>query len=76
MTSIGTFTLRNVSEPQELFEVTLRPPRAAGSVDPVCRMWVEHRRASGFLRYADSDYGFCSLTCVQQFAAPPDSHTP
>jgi len=60
---IGTFTLRNVADPQELFEVSLGPPRAAGSVDPVCRMWVEHGRASGFLHYSDSDYWFCSLAC-------------
>lgn len=74
--SIGTLTLRNVAEPQELFEVTLGPPRSAGSVDPVCRMWVEHDVASGHLRYADGDYWFCSLVCAQQFASSPGSYTP
>lgn len=73
--SIGTVTLRNVAEPQELFEVTVGPTRAAGSVDPVCRMWVERGRASGFLRYAESDHWFCSLTCALQFASSPDSYT-
>lgn len=74
VTSIGSFNLRNVAEAHELFEVSLGPARSAGSVDPVCRMWVDHRRASGFLRYADQDHWFCSLPCAERFAASPDTY--
>lgn len=74
VTSFGSFELRNVSEPQELFEVSLGPTRSAGSVDPVCRMWVDHGRATGFLRYDDQDHWFCSLECAEQFASSPDRY--
>ncbi|GAA1130038.1 hypothetical protein GCM10009606_07410 [Nocardioides aquiterrae] len=73
--SLGTFELRNVAEPQELFAISLSPARQAGSVDPVCRMWVAHATAADFLRHDDREHWFCSLTCAQQFAAAPEGYT-
>lgn len=64
-----------MAKPQELFAVSLSPTRAAGSVDPVCRMWVDHATASGYLRRGESEHWFCSLACVQQFAGAPEAYT-
>ena len=51
--SRGRYTLRNVSEPIELF-AALPVEQVAESglpVDPVCRMAVDPERAAGQLRY-------------------------
>lgn len=71
--SRGRKSLRNVSEPVELFAV-LRVGESLGSlpVDPVCRMAVDPERASGQLRYDGTAYFFCSLTCAGTFAANPE----
>lgn len=74
--SVGTFELRNVAEPQDLFAISLSPTRDAGSVDPVCRMWVNHATASGFLRHGDIESWFCSLGCAQQFSSAPETYLP
>lgn len=73
--SVGTFELRNVAEPQELFAISLAPARQAGSVDPVCRMWIARATAAGFLRHDDREHWFCSLACAQRFAAAPEAYT-
>ena len=71
--SRGRTSLRNVSEPIDLFAV-FRVGEALGSlpVDPVCRMAVDPERASGQLRYDDTAYFFCSLTCAGAFAQSPE----
>ena len=74
VTRIGVVALRNVAEHQELFKIGLGPLLGAGSVDPVCRMWVDAAAATGHLRHADSDYWFCSLTCAGKFAIEPDTY--
>ena len=53
--SRGRTSLRNASEPIELFAV-LRNGASQESllVDPVCRMAVDPERASGQLRYDDT----------------------
>jgi class 3 adenylate cyclase/YHS domain-containing protein len=71
--SRGRKSLRNVSEPTELFAV-LRLGESPGSLplDPVCRMAVDPERASGQLRYDGTAYFFCSLTCAGTFAQNPE----
>ena len=71
--SRGRKSLRNVSEPVDLFAV-LRVGEPLGSlpVDPVCRMAVDPDRAPGQLRYDGTAYFFCSLTCAGTFAQNPD----
>lgn len=72
---LGSFSLRNVSQEVELFEVVLsRPPGSVG-IDPVCRMQVERSAAAGRLRHEDRDYWFCSLGCAAAFAADPARYT-
>jgi class 3 adenylate cyclase/YHS domain-containing protein len=72
VTSLGEFRLRNVSDATELFEVDLLPVPQNASIDPVCRMRVEHHVAAGRLRHEGREYWFCSLDCAQRFAASPE----
>lgn len=71
--SRGRTSLRNVSEPVDLFAV-YRVGDSLGSlpVDPVCRMAVDPERAPGHLRYDGTAYFFCSLTCAGTFAQNPE----
>jgi len=71
--SRGRKSLRNVSEAVDLF-AALRVGESLGSlpVDPVCRMAVDPDRAPGQLRYDDTAYFFCSLTCAGTFAQNPE----
>ena len=69
---LGTFDLRHVSEPVNLFEVRLGPPESGGSIDPVCRMWVEREGAAGRIRHEGNEYLFCSLSCAGSFASEPE----
>ena len=71
--SRGRTSLRNVSEPVDLFAV-YRVGDSLGSlpVDPVCRMAVDPERAPGQLRYDGTAYFFCSLTCAGTFAQNPE----
>ena len=71
--SRGRKSLRNVSEPVELFAV-FRVGESLGSlpVDPVCRMAVDPEHAPGQLKYAGTAYFFCSLTCAGLFAQNPE----
>lgn len=72
---LGRFALRNIAEPVHLHQIDLVAPVEAMSVDPVCRMQVAHSAAAGRLREADTDYWFCSLRCVEAFAAAPERFT-
>jgi class 3 adenylate cyclase/YHS domain-containing protein len=69
----GRKSLRNVSEPVELFAVLRTGESGTGSlpIDPVCRMAVEPDRAPGQLTYEGTAYVFCSLTCAGMFAQNP-----
>ena len=71
--SRGRKSLRNVSEPVDLFAV-FRVGESLGSlpVDPVCRMAVDPERAPGQLTYDGTAYFFCSLTCAGTFAQNPE----
>ena len=72
--SLGEFTLRNVAEVVELWELALCGPPAGASVDPVCRMLVHPASAAGRLRQGGVDYWFCSLVCAGDFAAAPERY--
>ena len=73
--SRGRQVLRNVSEPVEIFAAfPLGRQVELLSVDPVCRMAVDPRRAVGRLRHEDVAYFFCSLTCAAAFAQHPDRY--
>lgn len=72
--SRGRKSLRNVSEPVDLFAVLRVDESESGHlpIDPVCRMAVEPERALGQLRYEGAAYFFCSLTCAGAFARNPE----
>jgi YHS domain-containing protein len=70
-TSPPLISLRNLSEPVELFE-PIRVAAPGRSVDPVCRMMVHPTTAAGRLGYGGMEYLFCSLDCAAKFAARPD----
>lgn len=70
--SLGSFSLKNLSDAVELWELTLSARTDVGSVDPVCRMFVPHHAAAGRLRHQDADYWFCSMDCAAAFAAAPE----
>ncbi len=73
ITSLGHRTLRNLSEPLEIFDLGLLPHRAGSTfVDPVCQMSIPEDLLVGELRYAEHLFQFCSLECAQRFAANPD----
>lgn len=69
--NLGFFTLRNISEPVELFELVLHAPLPIGVIDPVCRMHVDRATAAGRLRHQRVNYWFCSLECAGAFIANP-----
>jgi len=75
--SRGRKSLRNVSEAVDLF-AALRVGESLGvlPVDPVCRMAVDPDHAPGQLRYDDTAYFFCSLTCAGTFAQNPERFAP
>jgi adenylate cyclase len=72
----GRRELRNVREPVELFEASCELSRSAEElpIDPVCRMAVDPENAAGTLRHAGVTYYFCSMKCVEAFAADPDRY--
>jgi adenylate cyclase len=74
--SLGTFRLRNIAQPIELFALDLGAHPMPGGVDPVCRMFVPQGRAAGWLRHDGVEYLFCSLACAHSFASAPERFTP
>lgn len=71
---LGPFRLRYVREPVDLYELAVAGLPQDLVVDPVCHMLVERHNAAGRLRYCCREYLFCSLECVQRFAAAPSDY--
>lgn len=69
---LGQATLRNVSDPVEIYRVDLDDGQQV--VDPVCRMTVTQQEAAGTLSFDGRDYWFCSLECAGAFARDPLRH--
>jgi class 3 adenylate cyclase len=70
----GSFRLRNVADPCELFELDLDGPHAGDLIDPVCRMRVDPSTAGAMLRHGDEKLWFCSTACASAFIAHPERH--
>ncbi len=71
----GRHRFRNVVEPVAVFRaVPLGGERDADQlpIDPVCRMAVDPAQRAGVLTYNGLEYSFCSLECVERFAAQPE----
>lgn len=65
---LGETTFKNVADPVQIHAVDLAPNPGVESIDPVCRMRVDHRSAAGYLRHEGNEYWFCSLDCASRFA--------
>lgn len=71
---LGCFDLHNLSERVELFEIEMYTASDGTPVDPVCRMQVSRSHASGQLRFDETEYWFCSLSCAASFALDPGKY--
>ncbi len=71
---LGSFVLRNLPQPVDLYEIILSSCAREYAIDPVCKMQVDKRRAAGDLRFDKRTYWFCSLGCVERFARDPSSY--
>ena len=69
---LGRQQLRNVSESLELF--VIRAECAEFPTDPVCRMRLSDSEGTGSIHFEGRTYHFCSLDCVQKFAADPGAY--
>lgn len=72
--ALGSHRLRNVSEPVDLFEVSLGADATSHTVDPVCRMHLRREQAAGSIRHAGREYWFCSLACLGAFVSNPGTY--
>jgi adenylate cyclase len=63
-----TVSLKNVSDPVQLYEVVFGAD-AGLPVDPVCRMRVDPQRATVTRRVDGATVYFCSLLCAETFDA-------
>ncbi len=55
------FSLRNLPQPVDLYEVVLSGCAREYAIDPVCKMQVDKRHAAGDLHFDKRTYWFCSL---------------
>jgi class 3 adenylate cyclase len=72
----GPRTFRNVSEPVELYALTLAAQNDTAHlpVDPVCRMAVDHERSSERRTHRGVECHFCSSECAGVFDRHPDRY--
>ena len=66
--------LKNLPEPIDLYEIVLSGIARECAIDPVCKMQVNTSHAAGHLHHNSQTYWFCSLTCVERFAAQPSAY--
>lgn len=72
--ALGSFKLRNLPEPLELFEFDPCPIPHDRELDPVCRMAIDRSAAAGQLNFHGHEHWFCSLSCAGAFASDPDRY--
>ncbi len=68
---LGDFVLKNVADRVALWDLGLQKASSEHSVDPVCRMLVDHAKSAGRLTHSGFLYWFCSMECVVSFAQDP-----
>lgn len=72
--ALGPVSLRNLTDPVDLFELAPCPRPHQRAVDPVCRMAVDRAIAPARLSHGGHDHWFCSLDCAAAFAIEPDRY--
>ncbi|HNP56459.1 MAG TPA: YHS domain-containing protein [Gordonia sp. (in: high G+C Gram-positive bacteria)] len=73
ITDLGEATFKNITEPTPIYALDLGASTSMQSMDPICRMRIEHDRAAGYLRHNGHQYWFCSLDCATQFLRQAES---
>lgn len=76
VTGLGPTTLRNVTEPVEVFAIDFGAGCPRTDIDPDCRMRLQDRTTTTTLAHRGVTYRFCSTACVQRFTARPQQYTP
>jgi class 3 adenylate cyclase/YHS domain-containing protein len=71
---IGPVKLKNVSDATALSSIGFMVAAIDSAIDPVCQAVVDRRAAAGQLRYGQTVFWFCSLTCAAAFASNPGWH--
>ncbi len=71
---IGPVPLKNVGDATVLSSLGFMVGASESAICPVCQHVVDRRAAAGYLRYEDTLYWFCSLTCAAAFASNPQWH--
>jgi YHS domain-containing protein len=71
---LGPVPLKNVRGAVPLYSLALVLGVTETPIDPVCRLPLDRRLATGQLRYRGVEYFFCSLTCAAAFASNPAWH--
>ncbi len=69
--ALGSFDLRHLSAPIEVFEVTLGSSVTLVPIDPVCHMRLDEVTPTAFLAYHGRTVAFCSRDCADRFVADP-----
>jgi adenylate cyclase len=71
----GQQRFKNVKDPIAVYRAVREGPEKEGlPIDPVCRMAVDPGQSAGSLTYEGREYHFCSMECVQAFAAAPGDY--
>jgi adenylate cyclase len=71
---VGAITLRNVSEPVDIYDVRVGATSEQAAIDPVCHMRDPADGSGATLHWQDRDVWFCGLPCVARFAADPERY--
>lgn len=73
----GSQRFKNVSEPVELYALTLSARAAAAGlpVDPVCRLALDPQQIGERRTHGGAEYYFCSVECAKVFEQHPARYT-
>jgi adenylate cyclase len=71
---IGPVALKNVRGVTLLSSLGFMVGAIESAIDPVCQAVVDRRAAVGQLRFGETTYWFCSVTCAAAFASNPRWH--
>jgi len=71
---IGPVKLKNVSDATALSSIGFMVAAIDPAIGPVCQTIIDRRAAIGQLRYGQTVFWFCSLTCAAAFASNPGWH--
>ncbi len=67
--SLGTYALKNLTAPVELFALDVSGHLQESRTDPVCRATVRRADAACILETGGQTFWFCSQACADRFAA-------